>query len=136
MIRPHPAEPVEPWRRFVWAKARLGVRLDTLPLDQTYADTWAAVGISSILLAEYAAAGIPSASFVTDAGDPAYLCLPFASLGIARLSNTVDLARWLEAAPAPTPDLASHAGAADRVTSVVLAAHDVHAETRPTVTML
>ena len=125
VIRPHPAEPAEPWRRFVFAHAAMDVRLDVLPLDRTFADTWAAVGISSMLLAEYAAAGIPSASFVADAGDPAYLCLPFASLGIARLSNASELARWLKEAPAPGPGpaaLDSHAGAADRVTAAVLAA--------------
>ena len=79
-----------------------------------------AVGISSMLLSEMAACGVPSASLQWPGTDPAYYCLPFEDFGIARLHSVEALERWLAAAPgAGAPGIRSsvHASSIERITA-------------------
>ncbi len=96
VVRTHPVDPIEPWRRFVWRHRQDGVELDVVPLEVCLTDTWAAFGISSVLLVEMAMAGIPVASFQPVGADPAYYCLPFDEFGIFRLGDAPGIATWLE----------------------------------------
>jgi hypothetical protein len=124
VIRTHPADPIEPWRRWVWKWRDQGVELDAMPLTPCIADTARAVGISSMLLSEMAACGVPAASLQWPGVDPAYFCLPFEDFGIARLRSVEALERWLAASPgdgAAGVRSDRHAGSIERITARLLA---------------
>jgi hypothetical protein len=123
VVRTHPADPIEQWRRWVWKWRDQGVELDAMPLTPCIADTARAVGISSMLLAEMAACGVPSASLQWPGTDRSYYCLPFEDFGIARLHSVEALERWLAAAPVDRPPGARpsrHASSIERITARLL----------------
>jgi hypothetical protein len=95
VIRTHPADPLEQWRRWVWRLKDFKVELDFMPLQECIADTAKAIGISSILLSEMAVCGIPTASLQMLDGDTCYYCLPFEEFGIQVLSSNEELSKWL-----------------------------------------
>ena len=122
VIRPHPADGVEAWRRWVHTHRDLGVELETLPIDEALKDTRMAVGLTSILLAEMRMCGIPVASIQLPRTDRTYFCLPFEELGIKRLESTSDITLWLhepgpDTLPAPA---AVHLGAIEAATTAIL----------------
>ncbi len=98
VIRPHPVDSLESWRRWIYARRHLGVRLDDLPIEAAIPDTTRAVGISSILLTEMRMCGVAVASLQPDDADLSYYCLPFDELGIARITHGAALAAWLDSA--------------------------------------
>lgn len=122
IIRPHPAESQEPWRRWTYDRRKQGVVLETLPFEEAIADTQFAVGINSMLLSEMRMSGIAAASVQPVGADRSYYCLPFTALGIAEVSNADDLARWFAApAKAVAPEvLDAHLRAVDTATCSVL----------------
>lgn len=95
VIRPHPVDSLESWRRWIYARRHLGVRLDDLPIEAAIPDTIRAVGISSILLTEMRMCGVAVASLQPSDADLTYYCLPFDTLGIARIADAPALATWL-----------------------------------------
>jgi len=122
VIRPHPVESAEAWRRWTFVRRAQGVSLDTLPVEEAVADTRLAVGISSIMLAELRMCGVPVASLQPPMADRSYFCLPFEDLGISRVSSEQALAQWL-ASPADSPLLATsavHAAAIETATRLLL----------------
>jgi hypothetical protein len=121
VIRPHPLDPIEAWRRWIWRNRNQGVFLDTDPHDVCILNTYVAVGISSMLLTEMSICGIPCASLQLPGADPNYFCLPMEELGICRLRNDAEITTWLQAPPVPTEDLThAHEGAVNRVTADLL----------------
>lgn len=122
VIRPHPVDAVETWRRWAHARRDDGVEMETLPADAAMTDTRVAVGISSILLAEMRMCGIPTASLQLPGADPSYFCLPFEELGIARITEGAALARWLAAPGDGAPPAAAgvHLGAVEAATLSLL----------------
>jgi hypothetical protein len=123
VVRTHPADPIEQWRRWVWKWRDQGVELDAMPLTPCIADTARAVGISSMLLAEMAACGVPSASLQWPEADRSYYCLPFEDFGIARLHSVEALERWLVASQgAGVPEIRSgaHASSVEGITARLL----------------
>jgi hypothetical protein len=122
VVRTHPADPIEQWRRWAWRLRDQGVELDTMPFTPCIADTARAVGISSMLLSEMAACGVPCASLQWPGTDPAYYCLPFEDLGIVRLSSIEALERWLASHPGDgaAKIRAVHASAIERITARLL----------------
>lgn len=123
IIRPHPTDSAEAWRRWCFARRSDGVQFETLPLEEAIASTAYAVGISSMLLAQLQMSGSSVASFQMPGSDPAYYCLPFGDLKIATLHNEQELEAWFGSArPAvPTGIAALHSGAAKRATELILA---------------
>jgi hypothetical protein len=122
VIRPHPADSAEAWRRWTFARRAQGVSLDTLPMEEAVADTRLAVGISSIMLAELRMCGVPVASLQPPSADRSYFCLPFENLGISRVAGVEQLARWLSS-PAESSLLetsAVHVSAIETATRVLL----------------
>lgn len=95
VIRPHPAEPQEAWRRWTYARRDAGVMLDTLPLAAAIEDSSAAVGICSMMLIQMQLLGVPTASLRLPEADPAYYCLPFEEYGVTTVTSHDDLATWL-----------------------------------------
>jgi hypothetical protein len=94
VIRPHPVDSQESWRRWIHARRALDVRLDDMPLEAAIPDTARAVGISSMLLTEMRLCGVTVASLQPKNADLSYYCLPFESLGITRVADTSELAAW------------------------------------------
>jgi len=126
VVRTHPADPIEQWRRWAWRLREQAVELDTMPLAPCIADTARAVGISSMLLSEMAVCGVPTASLQWPGTDPAYYCLPFEEFGIARLSSVEALERWLAARAgggAARVRAGVHASAIDRITACLVEEH-------------
>lgn len=110
VIRPHPVDSLESWRRWIYARRHLGVRLDDLPIEAAIPDTIRAVGISSILLTEMRMCGVAVASLQPSDADLSYYCLPFDMLGISRIADAPELAVWLGRASdcdGPAPKAAS-----------------------------
>ncbi len=97
IIRPHPVDSHETWRRWIFARREMGVMFETLPIDEAIADTAMAVGISSILLTEMRMCGVPTASLQPAGVDPAYYCLPYRAMNIECLPTRESLAIWLRA---------------------------------------
>lgn len=95
VIRPHPADSQESWRRWIFARRGLDVRLDDMPLEAAIPDTLRAIGISSILLTEMRMCGVAVASLQPKEADLSYYCLPFDALGIDRIGDAAGLAVWL-----------------------------------------
>lgn len=123
VIRTHPAEPQESWRRWIHARRDRGVSLDSLPLEEAIADTRCAVGLCSSLLTQMRMCRVPAASLQLPAGNPAYFCLPFTQFDIAQIRSADALTQWLRTQnDAPVPAGASvHAGAIERATSAIAA---------------
>jgi hypothetical protein len=122
VIRPHPVDSQETWRRWIFARRARGVMLETLPVEEAIADTAMAVGISSILLAEMRMCGIPTASLQLPNTDSAYYCLPFEAMGITRLATREALGHWLRAPRVSDTPVAQdlHVGSAERITELIL----------------
>jgi hypothetical protein len=95
VVRTHPAEAIEPWRRWCWARRDDGVALDVEPLDSCFTSTARAIGIASSLLVEMRLASIPTAVLRTPAADPAYYALPFAAMDVALIDGQPALEEWL-----------------------------------------
>jgi hypothetical protein len=126
VVRTHPADPIEQWRRWAWRMREQAVKLDTMPLAQCIADTARAVGISSMLLSEMAMCGVPTASLQWPGTDPAYYCLPFEEFGIARLSSVETLERWLTGPGGGAAPVRAdvHACAIERITARLVGGPD------------
>lgn len=122
VIRPHPAEALEAWRRWVYTHRDRGVEIETLPLAEAMKDTRMAVGISSILLAEMRMCSIPAASIQLPSTDYTYFCLPFEELEIARLETPAAIKDWLRkpGADTPPPAAAVHVAALETATVSLL----------------
>lgn len=122
VVRTHPLDAVEHWRRWAWRHRHHDVELDVEPLDECMASTGLALGISSIILAEMAMSGIPTASIQLQGADPDYYCLPFHEFGIARIASREALLSWLVSdAERSQPPLAEHhERAVERITASVL----------------
>ena len=127
VIRPHPVDSQESWRRWIHARRALAVRLDDMPLEAAIPDTARAVGISSMLLTEMRLCGVTVASMQPRNADLSYYCLPFEALGIARIADATELGAWFaktfEATPAST--------AVAHVDSVTVAARLIRQMARP-----
>jgi hypothetical protein len=80
-----------------YARREDGVSTETFPIKAAIPDTARAAEISSIHLIEMRICGLPVVSLQAESVDRNYYCLPFASLGIARLRTVRDLAAWLDA---------------------------------------
>ena len=122
VIRPHPVDSIETWRRWSFARRADGVTIETLPAEEAIKDTRLAVGISSILLAELRMCGIPTASLQPREADRNYYCLPFEELGIERIPDGDALCNWI-AAPgdgAPPAAAAVHIAAVATATRSLL----------------
>ena len=121
VIRPHPAESQESWRRFVHAHRAFDVRLDDMPLEAAIPDTARAVGLSSMLLTEMRLRGIAVASLQPRGADLNYYCLPFEELDIARIITPAMLGEWLrdETVCGPLKTQALHLDAFDRAASLL-----------------
>jgi len=100
IIRPHPQDDSEAWRRFVYAYRKKGVHLDEEPSWACHLSTRMAVGVSSMMLIELALVGVPVASFKLYGSDESYYCLPEKEFGIAVLRSEQELKSWLRN---PTP---------------------------------
>jgi hypothetical protein len=96
VVRPHPAEAVEPWRRWCWSRRENFVAFDVEPLESCFDTTAYAIGIASSLLVEMRLARIPTAVLRTPEADPAYYALPFAQMGVAIVATREELAVWLQ----------------------------------------
>jgi hypothetical protein len=97
LVRNHPLDDIEQWRRWIWRHRNRNVEIDTYPLTECIANTGLAVGISSIVLIEMALCGVPTASIQLKSADPNYYCLPFDRYGIARITSSELLMSWLSA---------------------------------------
>jgi hypothetical protein len=122
VVRPHPTDSAETWRRWCFARRELGVEFDTLPIEEAIADTAFAVGITSMLLAQMRICGARVASFQPADASQEYYCLPFEDLGITRIPNANKLAQWLtDASPVVVAPMATvHVDAIERATSQLL----------------
>jgi hypothetical protein len=121
VIRPHPTDAIETWRRWVHTRRDAGAEMETLPADEAMKDTRVAVGISSIFLAEMRMCGIPTASLQPPDAELSYFCLPFEELGIARLTDREALTRWLGAPREGAPAAAAvHLGAIEAATASLM----------------
>ncbi len=124
VIRPHPQDDSEGWRRFVFANRAQDVRLDADPSWVCPETTRMAVGLSSMMLIELAIAGVPAASFRPAGANPSYFCLNESEFGIAVIRDEVGLADWIAAPEAPKVARsvrAAHGDAIDRITAGILA---------------
>jgi hypothetical protein len=121
VIRPHPVDSQESWRRFVHARRALDVRLDDMPLEAAIPDTARAVGLSSMLLMEMRLRGVTVASMQPRGVDLNYYCLPFEELDIVRIGSRATLVEWLRGEPVcgPVKTQALHLGASDRAASLL-----------------
>lgn len=125
VIRPHPTDPIEQWRRWAWRLKEQDVQLDAMPLEQCIADTALALGISSILLSEMAVCGVPTASLQWPDTEPSYYCLPFSEFSIAILHSPAELGTWLLASngkSVPRSPGHLHKDAIARITELTFAA--------------
>lgn len=122
VVRPHPADSQEGWRRWVYARRHHGASMETLPIEAAISDTARAVGVSSILLTEMRMCGVPVASIQPKEADPLYYCLPFEALGITRVRGKDDLAAWLSSPVDGTPPAAAaiHLNATDNAARLLI----------------
>jgi len=96
VIRTHPDDAIETWRRLAWEYREQNVELDVRPMSACLQDTHQAVGISSMLLLEMRLRRIPAAYIHPDGSDPAYFCLPFEDFQIRALRTGEQLVQWLK----------------------------------------
>lgn len=123
VLRPHPQDDSEAWRRFTFPFRHLGVTLDSEPSWACYLSTRAAIGLASMMLMEYAIASVPVASFHLPGSDETYYCLPEKELGITVLRSKSDLKDWLQDPPLPkvTPQFIEfHKAAIGQITDLLL----------------
>lgn len=122
VVRTHPLDAIEHWRRWAWRHRHHDAELDVEPLDECMVSTRLAVGISSIVLVEMAMCGVPTASIQLQNADPNYYCLPFHEFGIQRIASREALLSWLVSdAERLQPPLAEHhERAVERITASVL----------------
>ena len=122
VIRPHPVDSMESWRRWIFARRHLGAELDVLPLHEAIKDTWVAAGLSSIMLTELRMCGIPAASLQPPDADQTYFCIPFEAQGIARVRTPESLASWLRAPLSESSSEAKsiHSDATQKATAALL----------------
>jgi hypothetical protein len=122
VVRPHPTESIEAWRRWSYSRRDLGITLDQLPLEAAITDTSHAIGLSSMLLAEMAISGVRVASIQLPPAQREYFCLPFVELGITVLDTAEKVPDWVESAAANKPPRSAifHGGAIDRATKVLI----------------
>jgi hypothetical protein len=104
IIRPHPLDDSEAWRRFIYAYRSQGIHLDEEPSWACHRSTQMAVGVSSMMLIELALVGVPVASFRIPGSEELYYGLPEKEFNIAVLKSREDLERWLKN---PDPPLVS-----------------------------
>jgi|GEM_PF-2341114 len=124
ILRPHPQDDSEGWRRFAYDFRDCGVRLDDEPSWACALSTRMAIGISSMMLIEFAMAGIPVASIQPPGADESYFCLHESDFGISIVRNVDELAAWLSAPPPPAidPDFAAqHVRSIDVITQHIKA---------------
>ncbi len=95
IVRNHPLDSLEQWRRWAWRHRHHAVELDIEPMDVCMLTTGTAIGISSVVLLEMALCGIPAASLQLPDADPTYYCLPFVDFGISRIREPAGLVHWL-----------------------------------------
>lgn len=122
VVRTHPLDTIEQWRRWTWRHRHHGVALDAEPLDECMVSTGLAVGISSIVLVEMAICGIPTASIQLQGVDQDYYCLPFQEFSIARIASRDALMSWLvrDAERSHPPLALHHRDAVGRITATLL----------------
>lgn len=122
LLRPHPQDDSEGWRRFAHKYLDWGVKLDTEPSWMCPVTTKAAIGLSSMMLIELALAGIPVASYQPWGSDSSYFCLPEVEFGISVIGNDQELAAWLRNFVPPHVEPAFvewHKCAIDRISELV-----------------
>jgi aminopeptidase-like protein len=123
VLRPHPQDDSEGWRRFAHKHRARNVRLDEEPSWACHLSTKMAIGLSSMMLIELAMAGVPVASFQPVGSDKAYYCLQEEEFGIRVVENGAELAQWLKAPtmPAVSPSfIARHEGAIEHIAGLIL----------------
>lgn len=123
VLRPHPQDDSEAWRRFAFTFRHLGVTIDSEPSWACYRSTRMAIGLASMMLMEYTMVGVPVASFHLPGSDETYYCLPEKELGITVLRSKSDLKDWLQDPPLPKVNpqfIQFHKSAIDRITELVL----------------
>lgn len=109
LVRPHPMESHDPWKKFFADLSSqediktVTLGLDTSPFPEVLADSFIAIGITSMALLETAVCNIPTFSYQLGLPDTGYLFLPFAEYRITSLKTTEDLGLLLAPHPlAPT----------------------------------
>lgn len=121
IVRNHPLDTLEQWRRWAWRHRHHAVELDVEPLDVCMVTTGLALGISSMVLLEMALCGMPTASLQLSGADLNYYCLPFEDFGIARIRASEELVDWLtrrrSSGVLPRND---HRGAIERIAESLL----------------
>jgi hypothetical protein len=101
VLRPHPQDDSEGWRRFAYSYRDSNVRIDDEPSWACHFSTKMAIGMSSMMLIELAIAGVPVASFQPPGSDKSYYCLNESEFGIRIVEDVADLADWLAAPGMP-----------------------------------
>jgi len=122
VLRPHPQDDSEGWRRFAYSYRDANVRIDDEPSWACHFSTQMAIGMSSMMLIELAIAGVPVASFQPPGSDKSYYCLNESEFGIQVIEDVAGLADWLAAPQMPrvTPGFATlHRDSILRVTEFV-----------------
>lgn len=123
LLRPHPQDDSEGWRRFAYDYRANGVALDDEPSWACPLSTKAAIGLSSMMLIELALAGIPVASLQLPGSDSSYYCLHETEFGIAVVRSAQDLAEWIVTLPPPHVSqefIDQHLHAVTRITDLIL----------------
>jgi len=123
LLRPHPQDDSEGWRRFAYDYRANGVALDSEPSWACPLSTKAAIGLSSMMLIELALAGIPVASLQLPGSDSSYYCLQETEFGIAVVRSAQDLAEWIVKLPPPRVSqqfIEQHQHAVKRITDLIL----------------
>ncbi len=122
VLRPHPQDNSEAWRRFVYDYRARNVRLDDEPSWHCHTSTHMALGMSSMMLIELAIAGIPVASFQPPQAGKAFFCLDEDEFGISIVTDLAELDAWFAAPKAPhvrEPFVQRHMTAIDEITALV-----------------
>lgn len=123
LLRPHPQDDSEGWRRFAYKYRDRDVALDLEPSWMCPVTTRAAIGLSSMMLIELALAGVPVASFQPTDADSSYFCLPEQEFGISVVSNGSELKDWMANISPPSVDpsfVAWHKPAIERITEMLV----------------
>lgn len=123
LLRPHPQDDSEGWRRFAYDYQKDGLCLDNEPSWACPLSTKAAIGLSSMMLIELAIAGIPVASFQLPGSDSSYYCLQEEEFGIAVINDAKELKNWVTAPPPPQISqgfVQQHMNAIQRISDLIL----------------
>jgi len=122
VLRPHPQDDSEGWRRFAYSRRADNVRIDDEPSWACHFSTKMAIGMSSMMLIELAIAGVPVASFQPKKADKSYYCLREAEFGIQVIEDVAELANWIVNPQAPRVSLqfaALHQNSIAQITDIV-----------------